>query len=115
MGWARTQAALAMTIGTLVGASMGILVGWLIHRIGLRLVTLCGTLVAGLGFFLLRRVVETSLLAVIVVQSGAKAVLRMMPPGKTAEQHLFGLERKGQLCRGRLVRETFENPLYRED
>jgi MFS family permease len=58
MGWARTQTALAMTIGTLVGGSMGILVGWLVHRIGLRPVMLCGTVVAGLGFFLLRSVAE---------------------------------------------------------
>ena len=58
MGWARTQAALAMTIGTLVAGSMGVLVGWLIHKIGLRPVMVGGTIVAGLGAFLLRTVTE---------------------------------------------------------
>jgi hypothetical protein len=36
MGWARTQAALAMTIGTFVAGATGILVGWLIRQVGLR-------------------------------------------------------------------------------
>jgi MFS family permease len=58
MGWARTQAALAMTIGTLVAGSMGIMVGWLIHKIGLRPVMVCGSIVAGLGAFLLGTVTE---------------------------------------------------------
>jgi MFS family permease len=58
MGWARTQAALAMTIGTLVAGLTGLLVGWLIHKIGLRPVMVCGTIVAGLGFLLLRTLAE---------------------------------------------------------
>jgi MFS family permease len=58
LGWARTQAALAMTIGTLVAGLMGIFVGWLIHRVGLRPVMLTGTIVAGLGAFLLGTVTE---------------------------------------------------------
>jgi MFS family permease len=58
LGWARTQAALAMTIGTLVAGLVGIFVGWLIHRVGLRPVMLTGTIVAGLGAFLLGTVTE---------------------------------------------------------
>jgi MFS family permease len=58
MGWARTQAALAMTIGTFVAGAMGVLVGWLIHKVGLRPVMVCGTIIAGLGFLLLRTVTE---------------------------------------------------------
>ncbi|MCJ7669519.1 MAG: MFS transporter [Dehalococcoidia bacterium] len=58
MGWARTQAALAMTVGTFVAGSMGLLAGGLIHKIGLRPVMVCGTIIAGLGFFLLRTVTE---------------------------------------------------------
>lgn len=58
MGWARTQVALAMTVGTFVAGSMGLLVGLLIHKIGLRPVMVCGTIIAGLGFLLLRNVTE---------------------------------------------------------
>jgi MFS family permease len=58
MGWARTQAALAMTIGTLVAGAMGVLVGWLIHKIRLRPVMVCGTVIAAVGFLLLRTVAE---------------------------------------------------------
>jgi len=58
MGWARTQVALAMTIGTLVAGSMALLVGWLIHKIGLRPVMVCGAVIAGLGFVLLGTVTE---------------------------------------------------------
>jgi len=58
MEWTRTQAALAMTIGTLVAGSTGVFVGWLIHKIGLRAVMVCGTIVAALGFLLLRTVAE---------------------------------------------------------
>lgn len=58
MGWARTQVALALTIGTFVIGSMGLLVGWLIHKVGLRPVMVCGTIIAGLGFLLLRTITE---------------------------------------------------------
>ena len=58
MGWARTQVALAQTIGTFVAGAMGVLVGWLIHKVGLRPVMVCGTIIAGLGFLLLRTVTE---------------------------------------------------------
>jgi len=58
MGWSRTQVALAMTVGTFVAGSMGLVVGLLIHKIGLRPVMVCGTIIAGLGFFLLRTVTE---------------------------------------------------------
>ena len=58
MGWARTQAALAMTIGTFVAGATGILVGWLIRQVGLRPVMVCGTIIAALGFLLLRTVAE---------------------------------------------------------
>ncbi|MEA1872085.1 MAG: MFS transporter [Chloroflexota bacterium] len=58
MGWARTQVALALTIGTFVIGAMGLLVGGLIHKVGLRPVMLCGTLIAGLGFLLLTTVTE---------------------------------------------------------
>jgi MFS family permease len=58
MGWARTQVALAMTVGTFVAGSMGLLVGGFIHKIGLRPVMVCGTIIAGLGFLLLRTVAE---------------------------------------------------------
>lgn len=58
MGWARTQAALAMTTGSLVAGAMGLLVGGLIHKIGLRPVMLSGTIIAALGFLLLRTVTE---------------------------------------------------------
>jgi MFS family permease len=58
MGWARTQAALAMTIGTFVAGASGVLVGWLIHKIGLRPVMVCGTIIAAIGFLLLRTVGE---------------------------------------------------------
>ena len=58
MGWARTQVALAQTIGTLVSGLTGVLVGWLIHKIGMRPVMVCGAGIAGLGLFLLRTVAE---------------------------------------------------------
>jgi len=58
MGWARTQVALAMTVGTFVAGSMALFVGWLIHKIGLRPVMVCGAIIAGLGFFLLGTVTE---------------------------------------------------------
>ena len=58
MGWARTQAALALTIGTFVAGATGILVGWLIRQVGLRPVMVCGTIIAALGFLLLRTVAE---------------------------------------------------------
>jgi len=56
--WTRTQAALAITIGTFVAGATGVLVGGLIHKIGLRPVMVCGTIIAGLGFLLLRTVTE---------------------------------------------------------
>lgn len=58
MGWARTQVALAQTIGTFVGGAMGVLVGGLIHKVGLRPVMMCGVIIAGLGFALLKTVTE---------------------------------------------------------
>ncbi len=58
MGWARTQVALALTVGTFVIGAMGLLVGRLIHKVGLRPVMVCGTLIAGLGFLLLTTVTE---------------------------------------------------------
>jgi MFS family permease len=58
MEWTRTQVALALTIGTFVMGAMGLLVGWLIHRVGLRPVMVGGTIIAGLGFFLLRTITE---------------------------------------------------------
>jgi len=58
MGWARTQAALAMTIGTLVTGAMGVFVGVLIHRIGLKPVMVSGAVIAGLGLVLFRTVSE---------------------------------------------------------
>jgi len=58
MGWARTQVALALTVGTFVIGAMGLLVGGLIHKVGLRPVMVGGTLIAGLGFFLLTTVTE---------------------------------------------------------
>jgi len=58
MEWARTQVALALTIGTFVLGAMGLLVGGLIHKIGLRPVMVCGTIIAGLGFLLLTTVNE---------------------------------------------------------
>jgi MFS family permease len=58
MEWARTQVALALTVGTFVLGVAGLLIGALIHRIGLRLVMVCGTLIAGLGFLLLTTVTE---------------------------------------------------------
>ena len=58
MGWARTQVALAMTVGTFIAGSMGLLAGWLIHKVGLRPVLVGGTLIAGLGFILLTTITE---------------------------------------------------------
>ncbi len=58
MEWARTQAALALTIGTFVIGVMGLLVGGLIHKVGLRPVMVGGTIIAGLGFLLLTTVTE---------------------------------------------------------
>jgi MFS family permease len=58
MEWARTQVALALTIGTFVLGVMGLLIGGLIHKIGLRPVMVCGTIIAGLGFLLLTTVNE---------------------------------------------------------
>jgi MFS family permease len=58
MGWARTQVALAQTIGTFVAGAMGVLVGGLIHKVGLGPVMVCGTIIAGLGFLPLRTVTE---------------------------------------------------------
>lgn len=47
-----------MTVGTFVAGVMGVFVGGLIHKIGLRPVMVCGTIIAGLGFLLLRTVTE---------------------------------------------------------
>jgi len=58
MEWTRTQAALALTVGTFVVGAVGLLVGGLIHKVGLRPVMLCGTLIGGLGFLLLTTVTE---------------------------------------------------------
>jgi len=58
MGWARTQVALALTVWTFVMGAMGLLAGWLIHKVGLRPVMVCGTIIAGLGFLLLTTVTE---------------------------------------------------------
>ena len=58
MEWARTQVALALTVGSFVMGAVGLLVGWLIHRVGLRPVMVCGAIIAGLGFFLLRTITE---------------------------------------------------------
>ena len=58
MEWTRTQVALALTVGTFVIGAMGLLVGGLIHKVGLRPVMVCGTLIAGLGFLLLATVTE---------------------------------------------------------
>ena len=58
MGWGRTQVAFALSVGTFVLGAMGLLVGGLIHKVGLRPVMVCGTLIAGLGFLLLTTVTE---------------------------------------------------------
>jgi len=58
MEWPRTQVALALTVGTFVLGVMGLIIGGLIHKIGLRPVMVCGTLIAGLGFLLLTTVTE---------------------------------------------------------
>jgi MFS family permease len=58
MEWTRTQVALALTVGTFVLGVVGLLVGGLIHKVGLRPVLVCGTLIAGLGFLLLTTVTE---------------------------------------------------------
>jgi len=58
MEWTRTQVALALTVGTFVIGAMGLLVGGLIHKVGLRPIMVCGTLIAGLGFLLLATVTE---------------------------------------------------------
>jgi len=58
MEWARTQVALALTVGSFVIGAAGLLVGWLIHKVSLRPVMVCGTIMAGLGFLLLRTVTE---------------------------------------------------------
>jgi len=58
MEWARTQVALAMTVGTFVIGATGLLAGWLIRKIGLRPVMVGGTLIAGLGFLLLTTITE---------------------------------------------------------
>jgi MFS family permease len=58
MEWARTQVALALTVGTFVLGAVGLLVGELIHKVGLRPVMVCGALIAGLGFLLLTTVTE---------------------------------------------------------
>ncbi len=58
MEWARTQVALALTIGTFVIGATGLLAGWLIHKVGLRPVLVGGTLIAGLGFILLTTITE---------------------------------------------------------
>jgi len=58
MEWARTQVALALSVGTFVLGVVGLLVGGLIHKVGLRPVMVCGTLIAGLGFLLLTTVTE---------------------------------------------------------
>jgi len=58
MEWARTQVALAMTVGAFVIGATGLLAGWLIRKIGLRPVMVGGTLIAGLGFLLLTTITE---------------------------------------------------------
>jgi MFS family permease len=58
MEWARTQVALALTVGTFVLGGVGLVIGGLIHKVGLRPVMVCGTLIAGLGFILLTTVTE---------------------------------------------------------
>jgi MFS family permease len=58
MEWARTQVALALAVGTFVLGVVGLFVGGLIRRFGLRPVVVCGALIAGLGFLLLTTVNE---------------------------------------------------------
>ena len=52
-GWARADTAAALSIGMFVAGTTGIIVGGLIHKIGIRVVLVAGSLIAGLGFFLL--------------------------------------------------------------
>ncbi len=58
MEWTRAETALAMTLGSLVIAITGLLIGVLMRRIGLRSVMVGGTIIAGLGFLLLTTVTE---------------------------------------------------------
>lgn len=57
-GWARAQAAAALSIGELVIATMGVFVGILMRKIRVGLIMLCGSVVAGVGFLLLATVTE---------------------------------------------------------
>lgn len=58
MGWTRAETAFAMTMACLVIAAMSLLIGVLLRRIGLRLVMVGGSIIAGLGFLLLTTVTE---------------------------------------------------------
>jgi len=58
MGWTRVQTAAALSIGIFVIATMGVLIGILMRKIRVRLIMICGSVIAGIGFFLLSTVTE---------------------------------------------------------
>lgn len=58
MEWTRAETALAMTMGSMVIAITGLLIGVLMRRIGLRPLMLGGTIIAGIGFLLLSTVTQ---------------------------------------------------------
>ena len=64
-GWSRAQISLAMSVSRLQGGIEGPVVGWLIDRIGARIMAIFGLTVAGLGYIWFSRV--NSLLAFYLI------------------------------------------------
>ena len=56
MGWSRVQTSAALSIGLLVIGAMGLLIGRVIRKIGLKPVMIFGSVLAGVGFVLLSTV-----------------------------------------------------------
>lgn len=57
-GWSRAQTAGALSLSMLTNGVTGIIVGFLIRKIGIRKILICGSLIAGIGFFLLSTVMK---------------------------------------------------------
>ncbi len=58
MGWSRTQTAATFSIGIFVVGALGPAIGILIRKIGIKVVMIFGSIVAGVGFLLLSTVSE---------------------------------------------------------
>jgi len=58
MEWSRAETAAALSIGIFVLGAISPLIGILVSKIGIRLITILGSVVAGIGFILLSTVTE---------------------------------------------------------